>query len=302
MLLILFILGSLALLTTAIVDGVDDQSRFDQTKSRLEQIRRAVIGDTSRTLNGQPDVRGFVVDMGRLPANLRELISADGMQAWGISKIDIEDPGFSTVTIELYGGWRGPYLEMPPSFDGTPELRDGWNNVGGADDADNFGWDVPSPVSDNLIVRSLGADGAMGQSDPDNPYHEDFPSLSAVLVEENDFRIAIDKFTIRFSQMPAPGYPLHVLLYQRKDGLALTSIPESISFSTLSGVDTYDAKFPDDITEMGEYAAIVICNPSTPPPIKVFDGDCSGNTLHTRPFYFTLVPRSQLPVIRWNIQ
>lgn len=300
MLLILFILGSLALLTTAIVDGVDDQSRFDQTKSRLEQIRRAVIGDTSRTLNGQPDVRGFVADMGRLPANLRELVSADGMQAWGISKIDIEDLGYSPVTIELYGGWRGPYLEVPPSFDGTPEFRDGWNNVGGVDDADNFGWEVQ--VSDNLVVRSLGADGAVGQSDPDNPYHADFPSLSAVLVDENDFKVAFDKFAVTFSQMPAPGFELHVLLYERKNGGALASIPESISFTTLSGVDTYDAQFPNEITEMGEYAAIVICKPSTPPPIKVFDGDCSGNDLHTRPFYFTLVPRSQLPVIRWNIQ
>lgn len=307
MLLILFILGSLALLTTAIVDGVDDQSRFDQTKSRLEQIRRAVIGDTSRTLNGQPDVRGFVVDMGRLPANLAELVSQGGMPAWDLSSVQI--PGVSSVTIELPGGWRGPYLEVPPTANSTPKFRDGWNNVGGADHAVNFGWIFTLKKEDGLDttnpndavalqVRSHGSDGISGvEVDTENPYATDFPVSTQNLVEKNDMFIDIDKLRIEFSKQVSNASPsLRLEFYYWENG-SVNSVP-STSFNADLSAASADAIFvPPQVFPAGNYAALILCDDDA-----VFDGDCESPHGNTRPFYFTLVPRSQLPVIRWNIQ
>jgi type II secretory pathway pseudopilin PulG len=308
LLLILFILGSLALLTTAIVDGVDEQSRFDQTKSRLEQIRRAVIGDTSRTLNGQPDVRGFVVDMGRLPANLAELVSQGGMPAWGLSSVQTE--GVSPVTIELFGGWRGPYLEVPPSFDGAPKIRDGWNNVGGTDDAEKFGWiftlkkeDGSDTTNPNdavaLQVRSHGSDGVSGvEVDTENPYATDFPISTQNLVEKNDMFIDIDKLRIEFSTQVSNASPsLRLQFYYWENG-SVNWVPSASFNADLSSVSV-EAEFnPEQVFPAGNYAAVILCDSNN----EVYDGDCGSPHQNTKPYYFTLVPRSQLPVIRWNIQ
>lgn len=304
LLLILFILGSLALLTTAIVDGVDDQSRFDQTKSRLEQIRRAVIGDTSRTLNGQPDVRGFVVDMGRLPANLAELVSQGGMPAWGLSSV--QTPGVSSVTIELPGGWRGPYLEVPPSFDGAPKIQDGWNNSGDTDDAENYGWIFQLKKADGSVttdlneavalqVRSHGSDGVSGvEVDTENRYATDFPVSTQNLVEKNDVFIYIDKLKIEFSKAVDTPPTLQLEIYQSENGAIVPLRSDNIDLG-ISAV-TAEAVFNNDFPA-GNYAAVLICYDEN----ELFDGDCIPPNTVT-PVYFTLVPRSQLPVIRWNIQ
>jgi len=56
---------------------------------------------------------------------------------------------------------------------------------------------------------------------------------------------------------------------------------------------------------MGRYAAVVMCdvnNNGDPSDDIVFDGDCTSNPVHTNPYYFTLVPRRQLPNIPWHIQ
>jgi type II secretory pathway pseudopilin PulG len=306
LLLILFILGSLALLTTAIVDGVDEQSRFDQTKSRLEQIRRAVIGDTSRTLNGQPDLRGFVVDMGRLPANLAELVSQGGMPVWGLSSVEV-----SPVTIELPGGWRGPYLETSPSFSGTPKFRDGWNNVGGADDEVKFGWIFKLRDKDGnettdldeavvLQVRSHGSDGISGvEVDAENPYASNFPASSQNLIEKNDVFIKIDKLRIEFSKqvsIASSDLKLGFYFWDYTDGSVL-SVPSEVFSADLSAVSAEAEFLPDQVFPAGNYAAVILCNDGS-----VYDGDCVSPHLNITPYYFTLVPRSQLPVIRWNIQ
>lgn len=304
LLLILFLLGSLALVTTAIVDGIDEQSRFDQTKSRLEQIRRAVIGDTSRTLNGQPDVRGFVVDMGRLPANLRELVAQGGMPAWGLSAVSTT--GVSSVTIELPGGWRGPYLETSPSFDGTPKFRDGWSNSGDSDDAMNFGWIFQLKKADGSVtsdlneavalqVRSHGLDGVSGiEVDTENPYATDFPASSQNLVEKNDVFVNIDKLKIEFSKPVDTPSILQLEIYQSENGAIVPLLSDDFSLG-ISAV-TAEAGFNNDFPA-GNYAAVLICKNEN----ELFDGDCTAPSAVT-PVYFTLVPRSQLPVIRWNIQ
>ena len=73
--LVLFLLGLMASSTLFLTQGVEDQTKYDETKHRLKMIRTAIIGDSSRTINGHPEVSGFAADMGRLPECLRELLS-----------------------------------------------------------------------------------------------------------------------------------------------------------------------------------------------------------------------------------
>ena len=183
LLLILFILGSLALLGTAVVDGVDEQSRYDETKQRLILIKRAIVGDANRTVNGEPEISGFVADMGRLPDCLRELLDGKCADA---------DPDPAAWALDaqsgIWVGWRGPYLETLPGRDGL-SFPDGWRT---AMDAPNYGWIFgqhaeadgtacataaasAAAVPDRVIVQSCGSDFLVGET-AGNEYSVDYPA------------------------------------------------------------------------------------------------------------------------------
>ena len=66
MVLVLFLIGLLASAGLLFTEGVEDQAKYDETKRRMELIRKAIIGDATRTINGAPEVSGFAADMGRL--------------------------------------------------------------------------------------------------------------------------------------------------------------------------------------------------------------------------------------------
>lgn len=301
MLLVILLLGSLALVATVFVDNANEQFRFEQTKSALEQIRHAIIGNSVRSLNGQPDISGFVVDMGRLPANLSELLEPGTQAAWQSDMLSLEDGSISGVAldVQLSGGWRGPYVDVLPASNGAGRtFRDGWGNIDpvDADDALNFGWRYSS-LSGVISMQSYGADGAPGAIDPENSYQQDYPATGQNLVDLHDYQLAAG-LMVKFSQSPVPGTALFIRLYRMRDGILNGDI-ESDSFTTLSGVKAYPTAFPADAYPIGTYAAVMLCDDMNQ---RVFDGDCSGNSLHTFPYYFTLAPRAQLPAIKWNIQ
>ena len=105
LLVVVSLLGMLALATTVMVDNTDDQQRFELTRTRLQQIRTAIIGDPSRTFNGEPVLSGFAMDMGRLPANINELVELPaGANVW--QGFPIATSSASAVG-EVYAGWRG---------------------------------------------------------------------------------------------------------------------------------------------------------------------------------------------------
>lgn len=170
-----------------------NQARYEDTRNRLEMIRKAIIGDTSRTLNGQPEIRGFVADMGRLPANLQELIEREfcsnpaldqaactGAETWTSMPAYAHD-----ATAGLWAGWNGPYLNASPESD-YPRFRDGWGNDDGSND---FGWVFnDSGGAGPLLVQSTGMDGTAGGSD----YEADYPPAgSEVLIAANTYRTLI---------------------------------------------------------------------------------------------------------------
>ncbi len=301
LLLVILILSSLALVTTFLVDNMNEQFRFDQTKSRLEQIRRAIIGDSSRTLNGQTEVSGFVADMGRLPASLSELVELGLQNPWQMATSSLNDGSLSAVTlsIQLPGGWRGSYIDVLPSSDlsSVRAVRDGWGNADAdeMEDAKNFGWAYFADLS-GVVAQSNGSDGEPGFTDPENHYQKDYPADGQLLVTLHDYSLSLDGLAIEFSHAPAAPVNLKLRLYRMNDGL-MTGDIESNYFSADAG-NVYQVTFPNNPYEIGTYAAVVICDDVNE---RVFDGDCNGNSLNTRPYYFTLVPRAQLPTIQWNI-
>lgn len=97
-LLLITLLASVAVRETA---ELGFQTRYEQTKERLEMIRQAILGNPKLVINGQQAVSGFVADMGRLPDNLRELIHINGYcfgaRGWN-NKVDCEDVGKGNST------------------------------------------------------------------------------------------------------------------------------------------------------------------------------------------------------------
>jgi len=188
LMIVVLLLAALAASAVSLVDDVDLQARHDLTQSRRQQVRRAILGDPSRTVNGQPLISGFVADMGRLPTSLRELVQPIDENGDPLARWDIVDG--------VGRGWRGPYVEPQlevrdvdpdPGVEElahVPAFRDGWGNrdADPADDALRFGWrfepdyDGDADGVDGLDLGSHGRDGAaLATSDP---YELDLPSLA----------------------------------------------------------------------------------------------------------------------------
>jgi len=100
-LVVMLILVALASVTLDFTKDFAFQGRYEVTKDRYEKIKRAIIGRPDVLINGQPDISGFVADMGRLPLNIRELIDPAGYcqngSDWS-NKADCEDAGKGNST------------------------------------------------------------------------------------------------------------------------------------------------------------------------------------------------------------
>ncbi|MDP3054515.1 MAG: prepilin-type N-terminal cleavage/methylation domain-containing protein [Methylobacter sp.] len=156
-LLLITLLASVAVRETA---ELGFQTRYEQTKDRLEMIRQAILGNPRQIINGQQAVSGFVADMGRLPNNLRELLAqcSDGasptqgdcttnggtwVSSWGVVgkcvagasityTLQSDCPITSTWTslpANLNIGWRGPYINISGNPADNDAFTDGWGRL-----------------------------------------------------------------------------------------------------------------------------------------------------------------------------
>lgn len=115
LLVVLVILTILTVVAVHTVDGLQDQTRFEATQRGLREVEEAVLGPANvRQPDGSLLITGFVADMGRLPSNPSEL--------WLKPDDALVFKKRTVGTVELFAGWRGPYLKMPVG--GT--LLDGW--------------------------------------------------------------------------------------------------------------------------------------------------------------------------------
>ncbi|MDP2683014.1 MAG: type II secretion system protein [Deltaproteobacteria bacterium] len=170
LLLVVFILSTIAAMTASFVNNADEQFRYEETQRHLLNIRRAIIGDFDTSYHGERLLSGFVVENGALPDTIQALTQRlGGFDVYGL-KDPLFDPtpdaleGFNNggeITLtgsseRLFKGHRGSYLSMQP---GSSEYRDGWGN--GASGDVNFGWSVTATPTD-FTATTLGADGQAG--------------------------------------------------------------------------------------------------------------------------------------------
>lgn len=146
MLIAVGILSAAAYVALDTVGSDTGQIRSDLTERRMQQVRRALVGNPELSINGVPVVSGFVADTGRLPACLEALLVANP-DCDGVGGDDFpagqDHPAYGDAIAGnppgLLYGWRGPYITADP--DG---VFDGWGN---GDNTDfNFGWAVDAPV------------------------------------------------------------------------------------------------------------------------------------------------------------
>jgi type II secretory pathway pseudopilin PulG len=198
MLLVVFILSTIALSTVSFVNNADEQFRYDDTRNRLEKIKTAVIGYPEQTLNRSPAVYGFVADIGRLPGNLQELVEQGTLPGWQYD-----------AASGLWAGWRGPYLSvLPEHTSAVRAFRDGWGNLGSAP---NYGWasftatdidGATNDLADILLVQSFGSDGTVGGA----AYAADYPPTgSERLIERFDHQLNLRGWTVRVTFNNPPG-------------------------------------------------------------------------------------------------
>jgi len=320
LLVVVSLLGLLSLTAVAIFDNAGDQDRFEATRSRLASIRTAIIGDTSRTLNGEPMLSGYVADMGRLPSNIAELlVQVDGVlgvsqSAWAEYDIDDVSVGVSVVglTGKLYAGWRGPYLFGTPEASGTA-FRDGWGTEASPTLVENYDWNViladatgtvvSTGVSATTIaVQSYGTDRLPGGTE----YAEDYP-LSGNLVESNQWQLGVSNvvFNLNFSLGASSTIPLPAVLELELYYVDMEdeTIDDSNSVPFTLGASETHVQVSMPVTTklpMGRYAVAVLC-PAGVSPTHVFNGKCNDITNGSKEtFYFNMLPNTQHVTVHWN--
>ena len=226
LLVVMLILVALASVTLDFTKDFAFQGRYEVTKDRYEKIRRAIIGRPDVLINGQPDISGFVADMGRLPRNIHELIEEDycltnravivksTCEALPGPGVWVDQTAWSAPTSTTLGfGWNGPYLTVTSDPSAANSIPDGWGrNATGATDHD-YGWafclgdDISTStdpdtcnttvlLNQQLVFKSYGKDGLDDfQSSPADAYDTDYPTP---ISKNIDADVALEGVTVDF--------------------------------------------------------------------------------------------------------
>ncbi len=256
LLLVVTILGAVAWLSVESATDNMDQVRFDKTKRRIAAIKRAIIGDSSRTLNGEPVISGYVADMGGVPEELRALVlreyclespearnsSQCGAGTW------ISQTAYNGTAI-LPHGWRGPYLTAESYTNASGGryvgFKDGWgtSNSNASEEYRNFGWNYTAYDSSNkdtdIILMSYGRDGKL---DGDNELDADYPpglggGVSRILINKARYKISgVNKATVDFGYLAAADLPKKVCLQVKRKLYRPAAVPPGTTTVTYGNV------------------------------------------------------------------
>ncbi len=171
MVLVLFLIGLMASATLMLTENVEDQAKYDETKRRMQMMRTAIVGDPTRTINGSPEISGFVADMGRLPLCVAELLELGAEKSPNTNPKTYDSPCDASETIAVFdidtstglgAGWRGPYIQVLTERNGDLRFRDGYGNSD-ASDALNSGWSYDvSTATGTISLVSKGFDPVGG--------------------------------------------------------------------------------------------------------------------------------------------
>ncbi len=333
MLLVIFLMALVASTGLMLTEGVEDQAKYDETKRRMGLIRKAIVGDPTRTVNGAPELSGFVADMGRLPLCLAELLTLGDEVVPATVPKTYESPCDDTVIVSAWNldqdtgvgiGWRGPYLQVIPESGGGLRFRDGYGNEGAnaANDALNSGWDY-SVTGTTTSLSSEGMDLTVATDDVAAPqlivsadWQVQLPAAVSVTFE-NQSGNPIPPTTIP----PASNLNLQLLIYlsdltnviKADDGnnefLALTPTEPVLANSRKSVTFTLDTAPTIAIGVRGYAIVCYVAPPADPDEFVIFDGDCNTSSPNPNPKpditnirSFSVLPRQTLNLaLKWII-
>ena len=195
MVLVVFLIGLTASSLLIVVDGVDDQERYEETARRLERIHDSILGTPDLVLNGSPMINGFIADMGALPDELADLVDGariispayDAPDAYGVVGNGAIDD------VRVYHGWRGPYLSTASS-----QLKDAWGAA------------FEYQSTPDLEVYSFGKDRALGGGESSADYAADYPAETSQVIAPE--RYAFSGGTIEVTIINKNGPEKNVIL------------------------------------------------------------------------------------------
>lgn len=183
------------------------QIRYDETRTRLNLLRRSILGSFS--LSTAANAGGFVADNGDLPGDLATL-----MQSGSLLVQSVQTPVFDAqpnaltcanngseyanpfgptadVNALLVKGHRGDYLG---GMAFNSHFRDGWGNIDPTPsvDAVNSGWNLSNSAG-TLSITSLGTDNATGGTD--------FAADIGLTINPADWLIQLQGWTVTVTNM-----------------------------------------------------------------------------------------------------
>jgi type II secretory pathway pseudopilin PulG len=107
---IIVTLGILAVVAIPLFGDLVDSSRISATKSEMENLKRAIVGNPNVVSGGELVDRGFEGDIGFPPSQLSDLVNK---------------PGSLSVYNKITRlGWNGPYIDG----NNNDYLKDAWNS------------------------------------------------------------------------------------------------------------------------------------------------------------------------------
>lgn len=198
-LLIITVLSTIAIRSTV---DIGYSVRYEQTRDRYESIKKAIVGNPNKFINGLPDLAGFTSDVGRLPFALQELLDGNhcvDTQYFTQSDCDTNIGAGSWLPTP---GWNGPYLDINSNASDIDAYTDGWGNTG----TGNYGWfvsyldssDVTTTTLANvesMIIQSGGKNQVINVVDTD--YDQDYPpTTTSATLSSADWQVTYSDFSV----------------------------------------------------------------------------------------------------------
>jgi len=193
------VMGLISTMAMDVYTDKSNQTRFELTEKRIEEIRYAIIGNDSRELNGQTTISGYIADTGKVPTEIRQLILKKYCEddALYFTKDHCENAGEVWVN---QANWKGPYIKTFSSkkverliggvnvISNIPVFRDGWGRSSGDLDTDmkNYGWEFDNNSGD-ITLQSLGLDRKVSSSSV-NVFEDDYPANGINLITANQYK------------------------------------------------------------------------------------------------------------------
>lgn len=149
---ILAVISILAAIAVPLALRIFERTAEDATREELANLKKAMIGDPQKLQSSFRSEFGFLGDVGRIPANLDELLIQGSLPAFTFD-----------ASKQAGAGWKGPYITGAAAGSAAAEFKkDQWGNDYTYSDADFTNAD--GQAADGKIT-SNGPDGVFGNSD-----------------------------------------------------------------------------------------------------------------------------------------